>query len=203
MSGFDWPRLHAALNDLPAALLLLAVIFDLLGAVMKRDSLKAAGTWTLIAGVLGGGLAVVSGLLAEKGVEHSDRAHAVLETHETLAFIVLILFGVLLAWRLVRRGVLSDREQPVAITAGVIGVALLIFTARLGGTLVFDHGLGIKSATMEAIQQERRSELAPHEHAAPAPGTALPADTSRAARDSAKAAHDSIPHAHGPDSVKQ
>ena len=29
MLGYDWPRLHAALNDLPAALLLVAVLFDL------------------------------------------------------------------------------------------------------------------------------------------------------------------------------
>ena len=29
MFGYDWPRLHAALNDLPAALLLVAVLFDL------------------------------------------------------------------------------------------------------------------------------------------------------------------------------
>ena len=31
MLGYDWPRLHAALNDLPAALLLVAVLFDLAG----------------------------------------------------------------------------------------------------------------------------------------------------------------------------
>jgi hypothetical protein len=30
MLGFDWPRLHAALNDLPIALLLTAALFDVL-----------------------------------------------------------------------------------------------------------------------------------------------------------------------------
>ncbi len=168
MSGFEWPRLHAALNDLPAALLLISVLFDLIGGITKRDSLRAAGFWTLIAGVLGAGAAVVSGLLAEDVVEHSNRAHAVMETHETLAFIVLVLFGLLALWRLVRRGVLSPREQPVALTASVIGIGLMLYTAGLGGTLVFDHGLGIKSATMEAIQVERATDgRAPHEHAAP------------------------------------
>ena len=28
MLGYDWPRLHAALNDLPTALLLTALLFD-------------------------------------------------------------------------------------------------------------------------------------------------------------------------------
>jgi uncharacterized membrane protein len=197
MIGFEWPRLHAALNDLPAALLLVSVVFDLIGGITKRDSLRAAGFWTLIAGVLGAGAAVVSGLLAEDVVEHSDRAHAVMETHETLAFIVLVLFGLLALWRLVRRGVLSPKEQPVALTAGVIGVALMAYTARLGGTLVFDHGTGISSATMEAIRLQRAAENVPHEHA--------PADSAKAPSpaDSAKAAHDSIPHSHGSDSTKR
>jgi uncharacterized membrane protein len=189
MLGYDWPRLHAALNDFPAALLLGSVLFDLLGAVNKRDSLKAAGFWTLIVGVLGTGAAIVAGLLAEDRVEHSDRAHAIMGTHETLAYIVLAIFGLLALWRIVRKGVWNDREQPVALTAGVIGVALMVYTAKLGGNLVFDHALGIKSATMEAVVQERagghehgETEAEEHEHAAPAP------DTTKAAGDTAKAA---------------
>ena len=39
MFGYDWPRLHAALNDLPAALLLVAALFELLAlAPGKRAS---------------------------------------------------------------------------------------------------------------------------------------------------------------------
>ena len=61
MLGYDWPRLHAALNDLPAALLLVAVIFDVLAAITKRPALRSAGYWTMIAGAVGGVLAVLSG----------------------------------------------------------------------------------------------------------------------------------------------
>ena len=35
MFGYDWPRLHAALNDLPAALLLMAALFELLRRRLK------------------------------------------------------------------------------------------------------------------------------------------------------------------------
>ena len=48
MFGYDWPRLHAALNDLPAALLLVAVMFDILAAVTKRASFRTVGFWTTI-----------------------------------------------------------------------------------------------------------------------------------------------------------
>jgi uncharacterized membrane protein len=101
--GYDAPRLHAALNDLPPALLPLSVLFDLLGIFFKRDSLKAAAFWTLVFGVLGTGAAIVAGLFAEDAVAHSDQAHAIMETHKTLAFIVLGIFGVLAIWRIMRR----------------------------------------------------------------------------------------------------
>jgi uncharacterized membrane protein len=155
MPALDWVRLHAALNDLPAALLVLAVLFDLLAAATRRESLRAAGFWCLITGALGAGLAVLSGLMVEGRVDHTDAAHAVMKVHETLAYIVLGMFVMLAGWRLVRRGVWGPKEQPVALTAGVIGVALLIITARLGGNLVFDHGMGIPTTRINAIAEER------------------------------------------------
>src|SRR6266702_764426 len=54
MLGYDAPRWHAALNDLPVALLIAAVFFDLGAALWKRESLKWAGIWTLWAAVLDG-----------------------------------------------------------------------------------------------------------------------------------------------------
>jgi len=181
--GYDWPRLHAAVNDLPPALLPLSVLFDFLGIFFKRESLKAAAFWTLVFGVLGTGAAIVAGLLAEDAVEHSDQAHAIMETHETLAFIVLGIFGVLALWRIVRRGVWNEKEQPVALTAGVIGVAILLYAASLGGKLIFDHALGIPTARLGAIATERTG----HHHneaeeAAPAATMPMPAmpDTAKA-----------------------
>jgi len=153
--GYDAPRLHAALNDLPPALLPVSVLFDVLGILFKRESLKAAAFWTLLAGVVGTGAAIIAGLVAEDVVEHSEQAHAIMETHETLAFIVLAIFGVLAIWRIVRRGVWKEKEQPVALTAGVIGIAILLYTAMLGGKLTFDHALGVPTARLQAIGAER------------------------------------------------
>ncbi len=179
--GYDWPRLHAAVNDLPPALLPVSVLFDLLGIWLKRESLRAAAFWTLIAGVLGTGAAIVAGLEAEDVVQHSEAAHTIMGTHETLAFIVLAIFGVLAVWRIVRRGVWTEKEQPVALTAGVIGVAILLYTAKLGGQLMFDHAVGIPTARLEQIPAER----AGHEHGAheePAAAMPMPAapDTTQA-----------------------
>ena len=182
--GYDWPRLHAAVNDLPPALLPISVLFDLLGAFFKRESLKAAAFWTLVAGVVGTGAAIVAGLLAEDVVKHSDQAHEIMETHETLAFIVLAIFGILAIWRIVRRGVWREKEQPIALTAGVIGVLILLYTAMLGGKLAFDHALGVPTARLQAITAERGGHHhdEDEESAAPKPGTSTQpaADTTHA-----------------------
>ena len=193
MLGYDIARLHSALNDFPPALLPMAVLFDLLGAFFKRDSLKAAGFWTLLAGVLGTGAAIVTGLLAEDATPHGAEAHAIMETHETLAFLVLGLFGILAIWRLVRKGVWSDKEQPVALTAGVIGVALIVVPAMFGGRLVFEHGVGIPTAGLEAAVLERSSPDA-MEHMGK---THVPAAAARP--DSAATA---VPAAPAPDTAK-
>jgi len=140
--GYDWTRLHAALNDLPAALLLMAVLFDVLGAINRRDSLAAAAFWCLVAGTIGGLVAAFAGWMAEGTAPHDDAAHAIMESHETMAWITLGVFAVLTAWRLVRR--VPGRNERLAFTAiGAIGVGLLVYTARLGGSLVFEHGVGV------------------------------------------------------------
>jgi uncharacterized membrane protein len=167
--GYDWARLHAALNDLPAALLLFAVLFDFLGPLNRRETLKTAGFWCLIAGVTGGLLAAGAGLMAEDVVEHSARAHTVMETHKTLALVSLSVFAALLLWRL-RRRTRSRKEETVFLTVGAVGVILLVWTAKLGGTLVFDHGLGISTRRLDEVIVERAGgHEHEEEHAHPAP----------------------------------
>ena len=41
MFEYTWAKIHAGLNDLPAALLLTAVLFDLAGWALKRETLRA------------------------------------------------------------------------------------------------------------------------------------------------------------------
>ncbi len=201
MFGYDWPRLHAALNDFPAALLLVSVLFDVAGALLKRETLKTVGFWTLLTGVAGTAAAVAAGLLTEDVIDHSDQAHALMERHETFGLTVLAVFAVLAVWRLVRRGTWRPRELPVALAVGAVGVGLMVYTAQLGGALVFDHALGIPTARLGAVEAERGGEA--HEHA---PGEehdmemadTTQADTAAARRDTATAVRrdESKPHTH-------
>jgi uncharacterized membrane protein len=163
MLGYDWSRLHAALNDLPAALLLVAVLFDLAGAVTRRPSLRTAGFWTLMAGAVGAALAVVSGLQAEEHIAHGEAVHRVMETHEELGLITLGVFVVLALWRIVRERRMGSAERAVVLAASLGGVAALFATAVYGGKLVFDHAAGIPTKVLQAEIHERAEGHHHHE----------------------------------------
>jgi uncharacterized membrane protein len=193
MLGYDWPRLHAALNDLPVALLLAAVLFDLLGLATRRLVFRQVGFWILIVGAIGGAAAVVSGLQAEENIDHGDAVHRVMETHEQLALVTLGIFAVLAIWRLLREQKMGTAERALSLAASLGGLGFLLAASVYGGRLVFDHAAGIPTGV---LQDELRSRGAEHthgsgeehagaEHAAPmsAPGSdsgAAPADSAAA-----------------------
>jgi uncharacterized membrane protein len=154
MLGYDWPRLHAALNDLPTALLVAAVLFDLIAAATRRPGFRLASLYVLVFGALGGAAAVLSGLQAEEHIEHGDAVHRVMETHETLAFVTLGIFGVLALWRLLRENKMGAAERAITLAVALGGAGVLIATSVYGGRLVFEHAAGIPTPVLtEEIHQ--------------------------------------------------
>jgi len=188
--GYDMPRLHAALNDLPAALLVVAVLFELGSWGLKRESLKWAALWTLWAGVIGGWAAVIAGELAEKEIEHGEAIHELMETHETLALTTMILFTVVLGWKLWRRFRTSPAEEWALRLLSFAGLVLVIATGVYRGRMMFEHAAGIPMKTMRAEIDDRE---AGHHHEGEAEEQTHPA----AGRDTAH--HDAPgtpPHSH-------
>lgn len=155
MFGYDWPRLHAALNDLPVGLLLVAVLFDLLAVVTKRPSFRQMGLWIMFVGAIGGALAVLSGLQAEEHISHGDAVHRVMETHETLGLITLGVFGVLTLWRIFRERRMGARERTLSLVVSLAGVGFLVATGVYGGKLIFEHAAGIPTEVLQGEIQER------------------------------------------------
>jgi len=159
--GYDIPRLHALLNDFPAALLATAVIFEILFLLTKRESLRVAAYWMLMAGVIGAGLAVLSGLGAEDRIAHGEAVHEIMEEHEELAFITTGIFAVVAIWRLWRERVMSRGERMAALLLALVGSGFLVSTAKHGGELVFDHAAGIPT---RALIGELKSRVQGHQH---------------------------------------
>ena len=161
MLGYDAARWHAVLNDLPAALLFVAVMFDIAAAVTKRESLMWASIWTLWAGVIGGWAAVVAGKVASNTIEHGEAIHEIMEKHENMALLTMALFTVVLAWRLFRRFQMPAQELAYTRMLSIVGLVGLVWTGVLGGRLVFQHAAGIPSKVLQA-EIENRAERHAH-----------------------------------------
>jgi uncharacterized membrane protein len=174
MLGYDWPRFHALLNDLPVALLVTAVLFDLVALATRRAVFRQVAFWTLLMGVVGAAAAVISGLQAEEYIAHGDAVHRVMETHESLGLISLAVFGVLAVWRLFRENRMVGAERTLSVLLSVAGAGLVFATGFYGGKLVFDHAAGIPSPVLQTELHERTEG---HSHDAAATAV-VPRDSS-------------------------
>ena len=203
MLGYDWPRLHAALNDLPTALLLTAVLFELAGMVTRRPGFRQVSFWTLVIGAIGGAAAVISGLQAEEHIEHGEAVHRVMETHEELGLITLGVFGVLTLWRIVRERRMGNPERVLVLILSLAGVGVLFATANYGGRLIFEHAAAIPSRVLQNELHERTER---HQHGVEASTLPTPAD-SLAKPSPAAASRPHVdppgtpPHSHPPDTA--
>jgi uncharacterized membrane protein len=187
MLGYDWPRLHALLNDFPIALLVTAVFFDILALATRRVGLRLVSFSLLLVGALGAVAAVVSGLQAEDHIDHGEAVHQAMETHEKVALISLGVFGVLALWRLFRERRMGAAERSVTFIASLGGVGVLFATGLYGGRLMFEHAAGIPS---KVLQEELHERSEGHHHG----GAAADETTSPAHVDPPGAP----PHSHPP-----
>jgi uncharacterized membrane protein len=135
--------IHPIIVHFPMALLIASVVFDLLALRWLTKSFREASLYTLIGGLLGAVLAIVTGSLAEDLVVKGGAPKAVIERHETLAYASSALFAALLAMKiLIRSGRL--RELPaLSLAVGLVGLGLLSVAGYVGGSLVYEFGAGV------------------------------------------------------------
>lgn len=135
--------IHPMIVHFPIALLIASVVLDLLAFRWLTKSFREASLYTLIGGLLGAVLAIVTGSLAEDLVVKGGAPKAVIERHETLAYVSTALFAALLAMKiLIRSGRL--RELPVlSLAVGLVGLGVLSVAGYFGGSLVYEFGAGV------------------------------------------------------------
>jgi uncharacterized membrane protein len=127
----------------PIALLTTSVVFDLLSMRWRHKSFQDAGFYTLIAGLLGSAVAVLTGAMAEELAEDKGIPESVLEIHEALGYATLLFFIGLLALRLLMRWKLIREIPALYLAMGVVGIVILSAAGYFGGSLVYDYGAGV------------------------------------------------------------
>jgi uncharacterized membrane protein len=131
--------IHPMLIGFPLGLLATAVAFDIVGLVSGDSSWFGISFWMIAAGIIGGLLAAVFGLIDWLAIPSGTRAKAIGLWHGLGNLVVVLLF--IASWFM--RRPMPTHPSTGALTLSFIAVMLALVTGWLGGELVDRLGVGI------------------------------------------------------------
>jgi uncharacterized membrane protein len=131
--------IHPILIVFPLGLLATSVIFDIIYLITNDAELAIAAFYMIAAGIIGGAIAAIFGVIDWTAIPGGTRAKDVGALHGVGNAVVLILFAV--SW-LMRRD-LPEAPQTTALVLSFLGVAIAVVTGWLGGELVDRLAVGV------------------------------------------------------------
>jgi uncharacterized membrane protein len=157
---------HPMLIVFPLGLLATAVMFDILELITGNGDFSIAAAYAIAAGVIGGLVAAVFGLLDWLAIPNGTRARRLGLWHGGGNVVVVLLFAI--SW-LIRAGADAWDPSVAALVLSFAGVAVAGVTGWLGGELVnrlgvgVDDGAGLDAPSSLGWQRrERRTMHRPH-----------------------------------------
>ena len=132
--------IHPMLIVLPLGLFLMAVASDIGYLTTGREALAIVAYWDILAGVVGGLLAAVFGLIDWLAIPSGTRAKSIGLYHGVGNVVVVVLFAA--SWML-RRPAVGHAPSTLATVLIVGGIVLGAVTGWMGGELVDRLGVGV------------------------------------------------------------
>jgi uncharacterized membrane protein len=132
--------IHPMLIVFPLGLLVTSVVFDVIHLVTNDPMFATVSYWMIAAGLIGGVLAAIFGLIDWLNIPADTRAKAIGLWHGRGNAAVLVLFAV--SWYM-RRDDPAHIPSTVAFIFSLVAVGLGTVTSWLGGELVDRLGVGV------------------------------------------------------------
>ena len=131
--------IHPMLIPFPLGLLVTSFVFDLVYLLTGSEAWAGVAFWMIAAGVIGGLVAAVFGIIDFTRVPDETRAHSVGVWHAVFSVSMVVLFAV--SWWL-RLGA-PTKPGAIPIILSALGAALAVLTGWFGGELVERLGVGV------------------------------------------------------------
>jgi uncharacterized membrane protein len=125
----------------PLGLLSTAVIFDFIYYASANPAFPVVSFWLIAAGIIGGLVAAVFGLIDWIAIPAKTRAKSIGLLHGIVNFVVVFLFAA--SWYL-RTGA-SGEPSSLAVILSLLGFVLALVGGWLGGELVERLGIAVYS----------------------------------------------------------
>ncbi|HET7832596.1 MAG TPA: DUF2231 domain-containing protein [Gallionella sp.] len=139
--------LHPALVHFPVACWSLTTFGDLAGLVFHDQRVWVVSGVLLVLGLVTALAAMSAGLIELRKIEEGSAAMRVANWHMSLIVIVWALYGLALFMRL--NGANLMPPNGISIGLSVLGFLLLGAAGWLGGSLVYEHGIGVDIANSQ------------------------------------------------------
>jgi mono/diheme cytochrome c family protein len=159
-----WERIHGGITHLPIVLLPASIVFDTIAWRSRQHALRrglhAAGFGSAVAGVLGGVIAMIAGLVLTRGRMLGSGEETV---HHLFVWPALILSALFVGWRLFIR----ESALPLKLGIYLIGMSLatvMMFGAGYSGgelLLAADKGDGSLAAATPPLPSASPSARMP------------------------------------------
>jgi uncharacterized membrane protein len=134
---------HPMLIPFPLALWVFSFICDVLYLLRGDTFWIVLAKYTLAGGIIGGVLAAVPGLIDWLAIK-SREVKKIADWHARLNIIALLVFAASLYLRTRYGAPLVGRSFIPSIVLSGLGVILISISGWLGGSLSYEHGVGVK-----------------------------------------------------------
>jgi uncharacterized membrane protein len=132
--------IHPMLVVFPLGLLATAVIFDVLYVIFANPVLPTVSFYMIIAGIVGGLLAAIFGLIDWLALPSNSRAKYIGGWHGIGNVVIVVLFAVSWFLRMDNPNFVPD---GLALILSFAAVALALVTGWIGGELVYRLGVAV------------------------------------------------------------
>jgi uncharacterized membrane protein len=135
--------IHPMLLPFPLALWVFSFICDVIYLLTADGIWELVAKVTLAGGIIGGVLAAVPGIIDWLAIQ-SREIKRIANWHARLNVIALVIFAVSFYLRIKYGRPLVGGSLTIPILLSGIGVLLISVSGWLGGSLAYEHGVGVK-----------------------------------------------------------
>jgi uncharacterized membrane protein len=131
----SWQNIHPILVNFTAALIPVSVLSDVLGRLLRRESLHQAAWWTLLYAATITPFTALAGWFWKRSIE-AALPPDLIAVHQWLGISLAVAFVALALWR----GVLFGRDQSPGVgyfLPAVLLLGALMYQGHLGGGMTF------------------------------------------------------------------
>jgi uncharacterized membrane protein len=137
-------NIHPLLVHFPITLFTVFFISDLLGCLFKKTQWRQFASFTLYLGTISAILTITAGFQAAYSVSHNDATHLIMLRHQSFAIALTLIAFSLSMYRYFADQRYLQKKTYIQFSLSSLLTLLLIFTADLGGLMVYEYGIAVK-----------------------------------------------------------